>query len=304
MPCRCREMRGAGRFRQRPTPVAWVLIGVTGVLLLMAANYQNNVAYLLCSGVIAVAVMASLEARRNLRGLALVAGRVQPVFAGEECRLPLRITGVATADERLLLDVSAILAGVSGFGSLDSLTADTGFSLCFPALPRGVHHLRSCRLGSDYPFGLLRTEIERPLIAEVVIYPAARGTLALPGGGGDDEGARRGRGDFTGHRAYQPGDPPQRIDWKASARSADELLTKQFEEGAGQREHRLDLAELRPLDLETALEQLACWVCQAEAAAQAYRLCLGVETAEPARQGPEQRQRCLEALARHGTDPA
>jgi uncharacterized protein (DUF58 family) len=100
--------------------------------------------------------------------------------------------------------------------------------------------------------------------------------------------------DFSGVRAYMPGESLRHVDWKAFARGRP-LSVKQFTGGSGN-ELWLDSAELGKLPLETRLSQLALWVVNAEKEEIPYALRLGRVTL-PLGLGAAQARRALEALA-------
>ena len=113
------------------------------------------------------------------------------------------------------------------------------------------------------------------------------------------EGARsgNGHGDPIALRPYVDGDPPQRIAWKAVARSASgDLVTLQRGE-AELGETTLDWYEL-PASMadEARLSRLARWTIDADASGSRFGLRLPGVLVE-ADSGPAHRMRCLEALA-------
>jgi uncharacterized protein (DUF58 family) len=132
--------------------------------------------------------------------------------------------------------------------------------------------------------------------ARCLVYPRpAEPGLPLPQGtGGGTSRPGPGDDDFAGLRAAAPGDPPQRIAWKAYARN-DLLLLKEFSGGAGEPCH-LDWDQLPSLGTEQRLSQLARWCLDAEAAGRSFALRLpGTEI--PLGLGAQQLAACLEALA-------
>ena len=99
-----------------------------------------------------------------------------------------------------------------------------------------------------------------------------------------------------GCASYQPGDPLQRVAWKAVARGAG-WYTKQFEGGGGGGPVVLDWHALpHALDVEARLSRLTAWVLAAERVARPFALSLP-GTALPAGQGREHRRAALTALA-------
>ena len=123
-------------------------------------------------------------------------------------------------------------------------------------------------------------------------------TMALPeSAGGDGATGQSGQGDLVALRPYAAGDPPQRIAWKAVARSgAYELVSVQLGEAA-QDELVFDWGQLpSTLDDEAKLSRLTRWIIDADQAGQRYSLRLPGTIIESGA-GPVQRARCLEALA-------
>jgi uncharacterized protein (DUF58 family) len=105
---------------------------------------------------------------------------------------------------------------------------------------------------------------------------------------------RVGDDDFAGLRSASPGDPPQRIAWKAYARN-DVLLLKEFS-GGTQEPCMLDWDMLPDLGTEERLSQLTRWCLDADAAGRSLGLRLP-GNAIPLGAGPKHLEACLEALA-------
>ena len=126
----------------------------------------------------------------------------------------------------------------------------------------------------------------------------------LPGGraGNDSQSANRGDdSDLAGLREYQPGDPMQRVAWKAVARGAG-WYSKQFEGRGGGGPIELSWHALPPgLDPELRLSRLTAWVLAAERSARPFSLRIPGFSL-PAGQGRIQRRAALTALALYGTD--
>ena len=99
---------------------------------------------------------------------------------------------------------------------------------------------------------------------------------------------------FAGHRIYQLGDSPKRVDWKASSREQG-LLIKQYH-GAAQRTLWLDWEATPGADAEQRISQLTRWVIDADACGLRYGLRLPAQTLAPDT-GEHHYRRCLQALA-------
>jgi uncharacterized protein (DUF58 family) len=177
-----------------------------------------------------------------------------------------------------------------------------------PVLPlattrRGWLALPRVALATTYPLGMVRAWSYCAPEQRCLVYPApAANAPPLPAASGGREGGSRGgrgREDFAGLRAHQPSDPPRHIAWKAVARQAGPLLTKQFAGEAAQRLF-LDWDDLAAVaDPERRIAILARWVCMAREQGLAWGLRLpGVEL--PPAADEAQFHACLQALALHG----
>ena len=132
----------------------------------------------------------------------------------------------------------------------------------------------------------------------MLVYPHPHGRLPLPAEDARNAGARAhtgaGADEWAGLRPFRDGDSPRQVDWKAYAREAP-LLVKEYVQGASEL-RMFDFVQLRSLDPEARLSQLARWVVDAEAQGERYGLVLPGAQLTPDR-GPEHRHRCLAALA-------
>jgi uncharacterized protein (DUF58 family) len=160
-------------------------------------------------------------------------------------------------------------------------------------------------LATHYPLGIARAWSRRvALPARCLVYPEPAASVALPRSlAQDSEGASgvtRDGDDFAGLRAYQPGDAAARISWKTLARGQG-LYTKEF--GAPAAETLwFDWDAFAPHATETRLSLVTRAVLDAEDAGVRYGLNLPGWRFEPDL-GPEQRARCLEALALYADRP-
>lgn len=280
-----------------PTRGGW-LSGAAWVAMLAAAiNYHNNLAFLLTFLLGAVVLVSMFHTHRNLLGLEIRTGRVEPVFAGQTARVevwlrnpgPRPRLGVCVCLDRREVARTGVPAG-----------GETSVQVPVPARRRGRLPAISVTLATDHPLGLLFSW-SRPLTLAPrgLVYPAPRAHLPLPAPEPDrrrfqSEGHQAEGDDFLGLRAYREGDPPRHIHWKAVARGLPPL-TKEFG-GAGRDRLWLDWERLAGLDMEARLSQLAQWVVEADRLGLCYGLRLPGVTLDPER-GPGQARACLERLA-------
>lgn len=262
-----------------------------------AVSQGNGAAYALLFFIVALGFISWLHARRNLRGLRIRAGRIDPVFAGGELRVPLTIMAesgnpAAGLEIRIATNAAVTHCGFLAAGESANITAIA------PALDRGVFEKLTVEVSSLWPLGLFAARIAVEVEAPYVVHPSPAGSQALPDGDpGWQYDRRKGRGDgdeFAGLREFRPGESPRRIHWRAVERSG-QLLIKEWEGAAGGL-RRLDWDDVVVAEREARLSQLARWILDADRFGVPYGLSLpGVEISPG--MGPAQRARCLQALA-------
>ena len=273
-------------------------------LLVGAINYGLSLAYLFTFWFAGLAVTGILHTQRNLSGLLLRAKTSVPVFAGEDARLLVEADN-PTRLQRFRVGLTHPL-GASDESEIPA-QGKVDLALSLQQTHRGWHTLGRFSVYSRYPFGLFRCWSVLDLTHSdstplgVLVYPApAREAIPLPASesaDNNDEFSLSEGDDFAGIRAYQAGDPPRRIAWKAAARSQ-HLLTKQF---SGQRgsKLRLDWSRTPEKDTEARLSRLTRWALDAHAAGLAFELALPGRTVAMG-SGEAHLRLCLEALARFG----
>ena len=283
-----------------PSRTGWAFGGLLLAMLLTAINYQNSLIYGLTFWLVSLGHGTIWLTFRNLSGLEMTAGRVEPCYAGENIQLPVK---VASAKHWSV----AITVGYPEETEQDFTLApgeSQGVALSRHAYKRGRLPLRRIRIETEYPFGLFRAWSWVALDFDVIVYPKPEFTpLQLSAGKGDDiEGtttAVSGKDDISGIREYGRGDSLNQISWKHTARSGSpKSFEREQEQGVM---CQLAWESLGGLEPEVRLSRLASWVDQAEAMGWEYGLSIpGVEVM--ADRGSEHRHRCLTALALWGVD--
>lgn len=283
-----------------PSRTGWAFAGLLLAMLLTAINYQNSLIYGLTFWLVSLGHGTIWLTFRNLSGLEMSAGKVEPCYAGESLQLPVNVSSAKHWSV-------AITVGYPGETEQD-FTLSPGESLdvaiARQTRKRGRLPLRRIRIETEYPFGLFRAWSWVALDFDVVVYPKPEYTpVHLSVGDGDElEGstlALIGQDDISGIREYGRGDSLNQISWKHTARSGSpKSFEREQEQGVA---CQLDWGSLTGLDPEVRLSRLASWVDQAEALGWKYGLSIpGVEIS--AGTGNEHRHRCLTALADWGTD--
>ena len=280
-----------------PTRHGLLFVLVLAALALAAVNYNNALAYLLTFLLASMAVVSLLHAQRNLLKLRITAAGGDPVFAGVPAALRVCLHNDGGA--RYALRLESTPANVAPF---DVPAHDTRcVVLSIPTLKRGWLDCPALTLASVYPLGITRAWSRRLVMpARCLVYPKPADEAAwqtTDGSEGESQpGSLRDGEDFTGLRAYQPGDAATRISWKTLARGQG-MHTKEFRAALAQSVW-LDWDALATLEPETRLSLLCRAALDAEASGIAYGLRLpGVSLGPDS--GAAHQHRCLEALALH-----
>ncbi len=290
------------RLRIRPTRYGIVFILLLLGMLAGSVNYNNNLAFLLTFLLGSMAFVSIAHTYRNICGISILSCSTQPVFVGE-----------AAVFEFVAEESPTHRNGIRfQFRNGQPITlklpkdAKKRLRVAMDANARGVLRPWPLMIFSDYPLGLFRVRSSLELDCECIVYPKPKmGKIEISTGTSavEADGGQKGTGtdDFQGLRGYMPGDPLQRISWKASSRGRG-LFTKDFN-GYRQASFFLDWRRLPDLDPEHRLSLL----CHGVLAAQQQNLTYGLKlpgTTIPPGKGPSHKNRCLKTLALFDYSPA
>ncbi|MDB5045971.1 MAG: transglutaminase [Deinococcus sp.] len=294
-------------YRLRPTRMGTGFLILIVLTLVGCVNYSLSLGYgatFLLAGVWAVTAGQAMRAGRALRV------RLDPpteVVAGT----PLTLTGQATGLAGTPFEV-CLSSVVAATGHTPAETAATRFELNLPPQARGPLTLPPVQIAAYDSLGLWRWVQVLPWAALGVsalppVFPAPEQGAPPPparrsGATGEGLGRTAGHEDFSGLRAYVPGDSPRLVSWKHAARTGI-LLTREFDAPAGTA-LMLDWADTAALDhAEARLSRLGAWIGAARAAGQPFGLHLPGQTL-PTAAGEAHAQAALTALALHQPLPA
>jgi len=279
-----------------PTKRGLAFLATLAMALLTSLNYSLSLGFaatFLLAGLMAAALLHTF---RNLSGIELRPLAAGETFAGAVMPFTLALAGGATPRYAVTL-----LARGCKQVTVDVLP-DSALPVALELLTprRGRIVLGRVTLASEFPLGLWRAwaYVHFPLAG--IAFPTPEvSPPPLPTGdfGHDDLSVTRGdNADLAGLRSYQPGDPMQRVAWKAVARGAG-WHTKQFEGGGGGGPVSLNWMSLpATLDPKAKIARLTAWVLAAERAARPFALnipSVGLTYG----QGREHRRAALTALA-------
>jgi len=293
-----------------PTHPGLLYGAMLATLFIGSVNYNLNLGFVLTFLLAAVGFVDMHLTFRNLAYLNLVAGRAAPVFAGEDAQFELQLVNDRRRDRYAIwLDFVHETGEPDPAHAVDVAANTTATVVLATRAPeRGWLPAPRVRLQTRFPLGLLRAWTYWRPDARVLVYPRPEDDappLPLEGHDGATENGMEGHDDFAGIRGYQSGDSLKHLAWRQIARLdpalGGNLVTKQFEGGAGG-EILLDLARLPvQMGLEAKLSRLTRWVLEAEARGIDYALRLGTTTI-PASSGVAHRNDCLRALALYGKE--
>lgn len=271
------------------------------VMLLGSMNYSNSLGFVLTFLLAGLGLVCMHHTHRNLAGLRIRSTHQTPVFAGESARFNFVLDNPASMPRFTLQPVH----GDETPPPVDVLGDDQNtIAITVAATHRGQLPAPRFKLQTRFPMGLFRAWAIIHLDCHCLVYPRPVGNQHLPEasrGPGDGKATQRhGQEEFAGLRAYQVGDSPRLIHWKAYAHSG-ELLVKQFA-ATRKRELWLDYADAQGAP-EARFCQLCLWVVTAHRQGFVYGLRLPDATLA-ADAGGGHRDACLRALAlsgNHGT---
>jgi len=202
-------------------------------MLIGSINYSNNLGFLLTFLLGSMTFISMLYTIRNLTGIRVLASGAEPAFAEE----PAVFEFYVISEKERRLAVSFHYKGENDVTR--DVNSDSNSHIKVPVMTqkRGKFYPGPLVISSRYPLGLFRAWAVLHIPVVCTVYPkplAGKVTLGADVSAGDDENGKEipGVDDFKELRPYQPGDPLQRISWKAFSRGMD-LFTKSFVGKAG-----------------------------------------------------------------------
>ncbi|UQN07782.1 transglutaminaseTgpA domain-containing protein [Deinococcus sp. QL22] len=278
---------------------------LTLLTLVGCVNYSLSLGYgatFLLAGVWAVTAGQAMRGGRALRVRLDAPGEV---FAGTESALTGQATGLAGTPFEVRLGAIA----ATGRTPADSAGR---FTLPLPPQARGPLTLSRVQIAAHDSLGLWRwvqvlplTEVGLDVLPPV--FPAPEQGAPTPptrrtGAAGEGLTRTTGTEDFSGLRAYVPGDSPRLVSWKHAARTGT-LLTREFDAPAGTA-LMFDWADTSALgNTEARLSRLGAWISAARAVGLPFGLTLPGRTL-PVAAGEAHARAALTALALHEPLPA
>ncbi len=265
-----------------PTRAGFAFLGVNLLILMLAINYQNNLAYAVCFMLGAVFLVSILHTYASLSGVSIETAHCDPVFVGEDIGFRYQLKAADRQVNQLTLaihdaDLRSVAIAAGGSASL---------TLFRSAVQRGWDDAGALYVESRYPLGLFRAWSWASLENRCLVYPKPLQAKLPPplspaaAEGGRPVGSRlSGTDSFQGLEDYQPGDSLTRVAWKKLA-SGQGLKVRSYTAEQGQ-EFWLD-ASVWPGSREVKLSEMTWQALQYHGQGQTYGLRLGGAEVQPA----------------------
>lgn len=265
-------------------------------MLVGSLNYSNNMGFALTFFLASMSIVSLYLCHRNLAGLRISLAQAEPVHAGQRLHCVLALANdsgrsrhqLAAGPDDRSADRLDLPAGGTGTLTLRGCTHH-----------RGLHPLPPIEVSTRFPLGLFRAWAWLNLAREVVVYPQASlddesQVARAPSSAetADTEGQDQAGDEFSGLRAYLPGESPGRIAWKVLARTG-ELMARDFRGSATPL--WLDWSQVTG-GTEQRIGHLTRLVLEADLRGEHYGLRLPDREVAPGH-GASHRHQCLLALA-------
>lgn len=278
-----------------PTRFGWLYAMLLIALLTGSINYSLSLGFAMTFLLAGMGAICMLHTWRNLANLIITVRRTIPAFAGDVAIFELAVLEI---NNRARYAVAAKFTDYQDYQDIEALSEGI-FRLTLPGQKRGWLKAPRVAFATEFPVSLFHVWAYADIESQCLIYPnPSLRSPAIPSA--HDQGMSghhrnpQGDDDFSGHRNYQFGDSPKRVDWKASSREQG-LLTKQFQ-GEAISTLWLDWAATTGENVELRISQLTRWVIDAENNRLQYGLRLPHLQINPST-GDAHYHQCLSALA-------
>lgn len=289
-----------------PTRFGWLYALLLLALLTGSINYSISLGFAMTFLLAGIGIISMLHTWRNLANLKITAGRSESVFAGGSAVFEINVHeennheryGVfavfadSEPDAQYIAELNVATFNIAAMG-------ENTFKLTLHSQKRGWLKAPKIRFSTEFPVSLFHVWAYAETESQCLIYPTpSLNCPILPST--DSDGATgqlsttQGDDDFAGHRSYQFGDSPKRVDWKASSREQG-LLIKQFQ-GEASSTLWLDFNATTGTNIELRISQITRWVVEAENLNLKYGLRLPQLNIQP-NTGDSHYHQCLTALA-------
>lgn len=208
-----------------PSREGTLFLGLLGIMLLTAINYQNSLIYLLTFLLGALFYVGMLQTHENLSRVELSLAGLDEGFAGAVLRVVLRVQAQESRP--------AVVLSTAGAGVLVNLQGNVSeeVEVGFTPRRRGLIPVPRILVETRYPLGLFRAWSYLWLKTPVLVYPRP---VEPPGptqnGYSDLEGGHSSATHYPSDelllRPFRTGDPLQRVQWKRYAKDGQMVVSE------------------------------------------------------------------------------
>lgn len=299
-----------------PTRYGFIMAFVLFLLLLVATNYSNSMTFMLTFLVASICLIGMHQTYGNMSKLEFKTNPVEPIFAGQSAVFNFAVNSLNNRPRfNIFLGEPADAHNKKNSNTKNSKAiieqapahiTEPNAQITFKTepLPRGEYTLARTRIWTKYPLGLFFAWAWMRLDTKVIVYPEPKSLKSLGQQFGNEDGQasthQRGDDEYAGIRRHQITDSPQRIAWKAVARTQN-MLSKEFT-GTADKNNWLRYDQLLEFTPEERLSQLCQWVLECEERQTPYGLVLP-NFNMPLALGESHKRQCLTALAMYDLPP-
>ncbi|AIE74292.1 MULTISPECIES: DUF58 domain-containing protein [unclassified Synechocystis] len=233
-----------------PSYAGWLLFVLAICLFGAATNSMAGWLYVISGISFALLIIAAILPWRSLRQLQLERFPIQPVSAGEDLTITLRLHNSHREAKNLLQVWDVLPVGLGRpQGKAIELVAPKDFyqwSYFQPTQKRGVYHWQKLELRTGTPLGLFWCRRSQVVPAKAIVYPQVLKLQQCPlvdAIGSEDQDKTQSDRHYQAAtegitktlRTYRFGDPTRLIHWRSSARF-DQFMVRELEVVTGGQE--------------------------------------------------------------------
>lgn len=286
-----------------PTRIGWYYAMILLALFAIAIKYDNQAAFMMLFVLVAVGIITMHYTHNNIIGLELSAGATKAVFVGEYAHFPLQ---VKNHSNKARLAVWLICAGFRQVFDL-STNDQKELMVKLPTIKRGYYACPEVVLSSQFPMGIFFCWSKRFDTSErCIVYPQPLDLISFPDNGeGSTQSLSKSHvqnnaADYSGMKAYRPGDRPRDIHWPSLAKTH-KLVTVQHEDQPSSSVNLSWFSLPASMNTEDRISQLCFWLIEAEKQNQRYQLEMPNHTIQFGN-GSAHLNECLTVLALWGVN--
>ena len=233
-----------------PSYAGWLLFVLAICLFGAATNSMAGWLYVISGISFALLIIAAIIPGRSLRQLEVERFPIQPISAGEDLTITLRLHNRHKEGKNLLQvwDILPSTLGKPQGKAIEVIPPQNFYQWSYfqPTQRRGVYHWQELELRTGTPLGLFWCRRSKAIGAKAIVYPQVLKLQQCPivdTVGSEDsaqvQSDRRYQAATEGVtktlRAYRFGDPTRLIHWRSSARF-DEFMVRELEVVTGGQE--------------------------------------------------------------------